>query len=216
MSSEPKQVPENKSPKEREGSWIGELGRTIALSIVLSLGIRTFVAEARWIPTGSMLPTLQINDKLIIDKVSYRLHSPQRGDIVVFMPPNTAKVCSQLVQPSPNGEAVDPWNVDPNKPEVPEIKDAYIKRLIGLPGDKIQVKQGKVYINNQALSEEYIADSPNYELGPITVPPNSYVMLGDNRNNSCDSHMWGFVPKDHIIGRAVVRFWPPNRIGELD
>lgn len=203
---------DNKSPKEREGSWIGELGRTIALSIILSLGIRTFVAEARWIPTGSMLPTLQINDKLIIDKVSYRLNPPQRGDIVVFMPPNTAKICSQVGL----GEAVNPWQVDPNTPEVPEIKDAYIKRLIGLPGDKIQVKQGKVYINNQALSEEYIADAPNYELGPITVPPNSYLMLGDNRNNSCDSHMWGFVPKDRIIGKAIVRFWPPNRLGELD
>lgn len=203
---------DRKASKEREGSWIGELVRTIALSIILSLGIRTFVAEARWIPTGSMLPTLQINDKLIIDKVSYRLHAPQRGDIVVFMPPNTAKICSQLVP----GETVDPWQVDPNKSEVPEIKDAYIKRLIGLPGDKIQVKQGKVYINNQALSEQYIADAPNYELGPITVPQNSYLMLGDNRNNSCDSHMWGFVPKDRIIGRAVVRFWPPNRLGELD
>ena len=203
---------DRKSSKEREGSWIGELGRTIALSIILSLGIRTFVAEARWIPTGSMLPTLQINDKLIIDKVTYRLQPPQRGDIVVFMPPNTAKICSQVVP----GEAVNPWQVDPNKSEVPEIKDAYIKRLIGLPGDKIQVKQGKVYINNQALSEEYIADAPNYELGPITVPQNSYLMLGDNRNNSCDSHMWGFVPRDHIIGRAVVRFWPPNRVGELD
>ncbi len=98
----------------------------------------------------------------------------------------------------------------------PQIKDAYIKRLIGVPGDKILVTQGRVYINDRALSEEYIADAPNYELGPITVPANSYLMLGDNRNNSCDSHMWGFVPRNQIIGRAVVRFWPPNRLGEVD
>lgn len=217
MSRESKQVSDNKSQKEREGSWLGELGRTIALSIILSLGIRTFVAEARWIPTGSMLPTLQINDKLIIDKVSYRLQAPQRGDIVVFMPPNSAKVCSQqLIPASPESEALDPWNPDPNKSEIPQIKDAYIKRLIGVPGDKIHVTQGRVYINDRALSEEYIADAPNYELGPITVPANSYLMLGDNRNNSCDSHMWGFVPRNQIIGRAVVRFWPPNRLGDLD
>ncbi len=217
MSRESKQVSDNKSQKDREGSWLGELTRTIALSIILSLGIRTFVAEARWIPTGSMLPTLQINDKLIIDKVSYRLQSPQRGDIVVFMPPNSAKVCSQpFVSPAAEGEAVDPWHPDPNKSETPQIKDAYIKRLIGVPGDKIHVTQGRVYINDRPLSEEYIADAPNYELGPITVPQNSYLMLGDNRNNSCDSHMWGFVPKNQIIGRAVVRFWPPNRLGEVD
>lgn len=216
MSRKSKQVSDNNSQKEREGSWMGELGRTIALSIILSLGIRTFVAEARWIPTGSMLPTLQINDKLIVDKVSYRLQTPQRGDIVVFMPPNSAKVCSQVGSPVMEGEAVDPWNPDPNKSEVPQIKDAYIKRLIGVPGDKIHVTQGRVYINDRALSEEYIADAPNYELGPITVPQNSYLMLGDNRNNSCDSHMWGFVPKNQIIGRAIVRFWPPNRLGELD
>jgi signal peptidase I len=216
MSHESKQVSDNKSQKEREGSWLGELGRTIALSIILSLGIRTFVAEARWIPTGSMLPTLQINDKLIIDKVSYRLHPPQREDIVVFMPPNSARICSQLVPSSPGEEAADPWHPNPNKSEVPEIKDAYIKRLIGVPGDKIQVTRGRVYINDRPLSEKYIADAPNYELGPITVPPNYYLMLGDNRNNSCDSHMWGFVPRDRIIGRAVVRFWPPNRIGDLN
>lgn len=215
MSRESKQVSDNKSQTEREGSWLGELGRTIALSIILSLGIRTFVAEARWIPTGSMLPTLQINDKLIIDKVSYRLQAPQRGDIVVFMPPNSAKVCSQS-EPLISREAVDIWNPNPNKSEVPKIKDAYIKRLIAIPGDKILVTQGRVYINDRPLSEEYIADAPNYELGPITVPANSYLMLGDNRNNSCDSHMWGFVPKNQIIGRAVVRFWPPNRLGEVD
>lgn len=158
MSRESKQVSDNKSQKDREGSWLGELTRTIALSIILSLGIRTFVAEARWIPTGSMLPTLQINDKLIIDKVSYRLHPPQRGDIVVFMPPNSAKVCSQqFVSPAAEGEAVDPWHPDPNKSETPQIKDAYIKRLIGVPGDKIHVTQGRVYINDRPLTTHFCA-----------------------------------------------------------
>ncbi len=193
MSREPRnQVPANNSRQQQQGSWLGELGRTIALSIILALGIRTFVAEARWIPSESMVPTLKVNDKLIVDKLSYDFTDPNRGDIVVFSP------------------------TDNIKQRNPELKDAFIKRIIGLPGDKVEVKGERVYINDQPLREKYIEDSPHYQFGPVTVPPNSYLVLGDNRNNSWDSHFWGFVPRDHIIGRAIVRFWPLNRVGELD
>ncbi|MDX2097548.1 MAG: signal peptidase I [Leptolyngbyaceae cyanobacterium bins.59] len=164
--------------------------KTIGLSIVLALGIRTFVAEARWIPSGSMEPTLQVDDRLIVDKLSYRFNSPQRGDIVVFAPTDTLRE--------------------------QKFKDAFIKRVIGLPGEKVEIKGGRVYINGKPIREQYIADRPTYSWGPEVVPPNSYLVLGDNRNNSYDSHYWGFVPRDRIIGRAVVRFWPPNRMGELD
>ncbi len=176
-------------PKQKsENPWI-EGFKTVGLSIVLALGIRTFVAEARWIPSGSMEPTLQINDRLIVDKVSYRIQSPQRGDIVVFNPTDTLKAQN--------------------------FNDAFIKRVIGLPGDKVEVKDGRVLINGIPLPEEYIADKPQYQYGPVKVPLNSYLMLGDNRNNSYDSHYWGFVPRDRIIGKAVVRFWPLKRVGEL-
>jgi signal peptidase I len=93
--------------------------------------------------------------------------------------------------------------------------DAFIKRVIGLPGDKVEVKGGRVFINDQALRESYIAEDPQYQYGPVTVPQDAYLVLGDNRNNSYDSHYWGFVPRDRIIGRAVVRFWPMNRLGEI-
>ena len=192
MSRVPNQVSDNNSGQEHEGSWVGELGRTIALSIILALGIRTFVAEARWIPSESMVPTLQKYDKLIVDKLSYHFNDPQRGDIVVFSP------------------------TDNIKKQDPTLKDAFIKRVIGLPGDKVEVKGGRVYINDQALRENYIEAAPEYQYGPVTVAPNSYLVLGDNRNNSFDSHFWGFVPRDNIIGRAIVRFWPPHRVGELD
>lgn len=172
-----------------ENPWVEGL-KTIGLSIVLALGIRTFVAEARWIPSGSMEPTLQIDDRLIVDKLSYRFHSPQRGDIVVFAPTDVLKE--------------------------QKFKDAFIKRVIGLPGEKVEVKGGRVYVNGKGLREAYIEDKPNYQWGPVTVPPDSYLVLGDNRNNSYDSHYWGFVPRDRIIGRAIVRFWPPARMGELD
>lgn len=186
-SSEPILPP---APPQRpaENPWL-EGAKTIGVSIILALGIRTFVAEARYIPSGSMLPTLEINDRLIIEKVSYRFTNPRRGDIIVFVPPN------QLNQRS--------------------FRDAFIKRVIGLPGEKIEVKDGKVFINDQPLQENYTEAPPDYQWGPEVVPEDSFLVLGDNRNNSFDSHFWGFVPRENIIGRAAVRFWPPNRIGDI-
>lgn len=164
--------------------------KTISLSLILALGIRTFVAEARYIPSGSMEPTLQINDKLIIDKISYDFSSPKRGDIIVFNP--TKKLTLE------------------------NFHDAFIKRVIGLSGEKVAVKNGKVYINNVPLQENYLEAKPDYQWGPVVVPADSYLVLGDNRNNSYDSHYWGFVPRNKIVGRAILRFWPLNRIGEIN
>jgi signal peptidase I len=88
--------------------------------------------------------------------------------------------------------------------------------VIGLPGEKIEVKNGTVFVNGQPLAEKYIEEEPQYDYGPVEVPTNQYLVLGDNRNNSYDSHYWGFVPRDNLIGKAAVRFWPPNRLGSLD
>jgi signal peptidase I len=175
-----------------ENPWI-ETGKTIFLSIFLAVGIQSFVARSYYIPSGSMLPTLQINDRLIVDKLSYRFSNPVRGDIVVFDPP--AKL---------------------------GFKDAFIKRVIGLPGDRVEVKNGKVYVNDKALSEKYIEEAPNYTWSSTSltpdgiVPEGHYLVLGDNRNNSYDGHYWGFIPKDRIVGKAVVRFWPIDRAGGID
>jgi len=192
MSRIPNQASDSNSRQEHQGSWVWEAGKTIALSIMLAIGIRTFVAEARWIPSESMVPTLKVNDKLIVDKLSYDFTNPQRGDIVVFSPTDNIKKAN------------------------PSLKDAFIKRIIGLPGDQVEVREDRVYINNRPLREKYIEDEPHYQFGPVIVPPNSYLVLGDNRNDSWDSHYWGFVPRNHIIGHAIVRFWPPERIGELN
>jgi signal peptidase I len=189
MSERPKTVEQPTPPPNQhdENPWVETL-KTFALSAVLALGIRTFVAEARYIPSGSMLPTLQINDRLIIDKVSYHFSEVQRGDIVVF---NPTEVLRQ------------------------KFKDAFIKRVIGLPGDTVEVRRGTVFVNGEALSENYIAAEPDYVYGPEVVPEDQYLVLGDNRNNSYDSHYWGFVPRDLIVGKAIVRFWPPQRLGQL-
>lgn len=189
MTRAQEQEPEKKSLQKVENPWV-EAFKTIGLSVFLAIGIRSFVAEARYIPSGSMLPTLQINDRLIVDKLSYEFRDPKRGDIVVFSPTETLKAQN--------------------------FKDAFIKRVIALPGETVEVRDGRVYVNNQPLQERYIEERPNYQFGPVTVPPNQYLVLGDNRNNSYDSHYWGFVPRHNIIGRAVVRFWPLNRLGEID
>ena len=177
---------------QKQNPWVEGL-QTIGLSVVLALGIRQFVAEARFIPSGSMEPTLQIDDRLVVEKISYRFNPPDRGDIIVFQAPQAAL------------DAVGSTT-----------RDAYIKRVIGLPGDTVEVKEGKVFINGEALSENYIQAPPAYAWGPETVPEDQYLVLGDNRNSSSDGHVWGFLPRESIIGRAVVRFWPPDRIGGLE
>ncbi|MBC6418426.1 MAG: signal peptidase I [Prochloron sp. SP5CPC1] len=185
------QEPEKKlQTKNTVNPWL-EVAQTLGTAIILSFGIRTFVAEARYIPSASMIPTLEINDRLIIEKISYRFQEPQRGDVVVFKP--TARLIEQNYKGA-----------------------AFIKRIIGLPGDKIEVKGGRVYVDDRPLQEKYIAEEPQYDYGPVTVPEDSYLVLGDNRNNSYDSHSWGFVPRQKLIGKAFVRFWPLNRVGSLD
>lgn len=170
--------------------WVEGL-QTIVLSVALALGIRHFVAEARYIPSGSMEPTLQINDRLVIEKISYHLNPPEHGDVVVFWPPDS------LTAPG-------------------KRRDAFIKRIIGLPGDVVEVRDGEVIRNGEVLTEPYIKAAPDYQWGPEEVPEAAYLVLGDNRNSSYDSHAWGFVPQENIIGKAVVRFWPPDRLGLLD
>ncbi len=168
----------------------------VVLSPILAFTMRQFVAEARYIPSGSMLPTLKVDDRLIINKLDYRFNNPEQGDIVVFSPTNTLQ---------------DKYRA----------QDAFIMRIIGLPGDRIQVTKGKVYINNQQLNENYVNQEslldqpPVPDWGPQVVPPNSYMVLGDNRNNSLDSRSWGFVPRENIIGKATQRFWPFARAGSV-
>jgi signal peptidase I len=180
------------SPQKTENSWI-EAAKTLGFSLLLAFGIRQFVAEPRYIPSESMVPTLEVNDRLMVEKLSYLFHPPNRGDVVVFWPP------------------------DRLKQQNPELrKEAFIKRVIGLPGDQVEVKEGKVFINNKPLIEDYIAAKPTYQWGPEIVPDDSYLVLGDNRNNSYDSHFWGYVPRQNLIGRAAFRFWPLTRLGGID
>lgn len=182
------------------GNWWSRLRQSqrenvqiLAIALVLAIVIRLFVAEPRYIPSDSMEPTLLVGDRLVVEKVSYRLHEPQPGDIIVFEPPQ------QFEQQ---------FGFLPDK--------AFIKRVIATAGDVIEVKNGRVYRNNQPLNEPYIAEPLAYQMRPIQVPPGHVFVMGDNRNNSNDSHVWGFLPEQNIIGRAVFRFFPFERIGGLE
>ncbi|WP_088891076.1 signal peptidase I [Leptolyngbya ohadii] len=206
MASEPQNVPTpnaetaSAQPKAEQssGSWWSRLSKgqrdnlqILGIALVLAIVIRLLVAEPRYIPSDSMVPTLEIGDRLVVEKVAYRFRLPQRGDIVVFDPP------PQLQQ----------FGYAPDK--------AFIKRVIGTPGDVVQVTQGEVLINGQPLDEPYIAEPPGYEMRSVQVPAEQYFVMGDNRNNSNDSHVWGFLPRQNIIGRAVFCFYPFDRVGFL-
>ncbi|HEY9853081.1 MAG TPA: signal peptidase I [Leptolyngbyaceae cyanobacterium] len=159
----------------------------VLFSGLLGSSIAIFMAETRYIVSDSMLPTLEISDRLIVNKINYRFQAPKRGDIVIFYP-------AEMV----------------NKQT---FKDAFVSRIIGLPEEKIEVKEGKVYINDRPLLENYINEPPIYELGAIIIPPNCYALADDNRLRREESYYWEFVPRGNIIGKATKIFWPPYRIG---
>jgi signal peptidase I len=152
----------------------------VIIAFILSLVLRSWVIEGRIVPTGSMLPTIQLKDRLLVNKLIYHFKDPMRGDIIVFHPPDKIG-----------------------------IKDDLVKRLIAIPGDRVEIKSGKLYVNNQIHHEPYLTTAMNYEFGPVVVPPDCYFVMGDNRNNSFDSHLWGvWLTRDRIIGKAFYIYWP--------
>jgi len=168
----------------------GETIRIFVVALAIAFLLRTFIVEPRFIPSGSMEPTLQIGDRILVDKISQYWQAPQRGDIMIFYPPAS--------------------------PAIEDTSKAYIKRLIGIEGDRISIQNGIVYRNGEALEESYIAEVPNYRMREVTVPKGYYWMMGDNRNHSNDSHIWGFLPKENVIGKATIRFFPfGDRLGEI-
>jgi len=169
-------------------SWVREWVETIIVALVLALIIRTFVVQVFFIPTGSMEPTLEVDDRIIVSKFFYKLKGPERFDIAVFRYPH-------------------------NKPDEP--KRDLIKRIIGLPGETIEARKGIVFINGKELSEEHTMRRDISDFGPVKIPGDAYFMMGDNRMNSSDSRVWGYLPKKYLIGPAFIRIWPLSRLGFL-
>lgn len=202
------------SSKNLKGA-LKESIETIVFVVVMVIIIRFFIGEIRWIPSSSMEPTLTVGDRLFIERATRFYKKPTRGDIVVFYPPMTQlqntplKVFQRLTGFF--------------------CKDiAYIKRIVAKGGDKVEVKKVKdnkykVVVNGKELKEDYILNDFDYiecndemYCGPMTVPEGHYFLLGDNRGNSQDSRFWGFLKEDRVIGRAIVIFWPLNRLRMLN
>ncbi|MGG6239044.1 signal peptidase I [Nodosilinea sp. AN01ver1] len=189
----PENAPKTNAAGRWRSLWQGQWGnlRVLAIALAIALTVRVLIAEPRYIPSNSMDPTLHIGDRLLVDKVSYRWQPPHRGDIVVFAPP------PQLTRLGY------------------ETRQAFIKRIIGEPGQTVAVVQGQVLVDGQPLQEPYILEPPAYTLDPVTVPAGQVFVMGDNRNDSNDSHVWGGLPQQNIIGRARFRFWPLDRLGPV-
>jgi signal peptidase I len=199
-----------KSKEKRQQNSLVELVTIVAVALGLALGIQAFLVKPFRIPSESMVPTLEIGQRVLVDRVSFRFSDPDRGDIVVFKPPHG--------EPSTCG--VERASDEPGPVGTPERSDTnFIKRVVGLPGDHLKVIEGSVYINGKRQDEPFArldAECPTCNLPrPITIPKGEYYMMGDNRGESADSREWGPVPKKWIIGKAFMTYWPPNRIGLL-
>jgi signal peptidase I len=169
-------------PASQTRSALREIVETILFTLLIYVLVRTFLFENYRVVGRSMEPTLENDQFLVVTKLDYRLHNPQRGDIIVFRDPRAED-------------------------------RKLIKRIIGLPGEVVSITDGSVTIDGQPLNEPYIESPGRYTEIPLSVPEGQYFVLGDNRNNSSDSHNWGTLPKDEIVGKAWLSYWPPTTWG---
>ena len=191
----PPPIPEGKAAGGSSGGirntieWVGIVVGALAVALL----VKTFLIQAFFIPSLSMFPTLDEGDRVLVNKLSYKLHDVNRGDMVVFDRPD-------------------------GQPES-DIKDL-IKRVIGLPGETVELRNKKVFVNGQALQEPYVhfldaahgaAEVTSFDVreryGPVQVPAAQYFVMGDNRDNSQDSRYWGFLPRHYIKGKALMIYW---------
>lgn len=178
------------------GNFFLDIIETVVVALSIFLIVYLFVMQPHQVNGLSMYPNFDHGEYLLTDKVSYRVGDPKRGDVVVFKAPE-ASHC-------PEGTGCD-----------------FIKRVIGLPGDTVEIREQKVYVNGQILDESYLpADFVTHPgaytmNGPVVIPPGQYMVFGDNRNNSSDSRAWGPVTKEKIVGRVFFAYWPVSKIGLL-
>jgi signal peptidase I len=180
---------EARVPGSHRRRWLVELGILVLVAVVLAVLLRAFVVQVFYVPSTSMLPTLRPGDRILVDKLSYHLHAVDRGDIIVFARP-PAEHCGG--------------------PVVPDL----VKRVIGLPGDRISSRGNQVVIDGKPIPQPWLPTGTvlGKPIPPTVVPPNSFYVLGDNRARSCDSRYWGVVPRSLVVGKVVAVIWPLSRL----
>jgi len=180
--------------RRRARRWAYEWVAIVLVAVLAAFVLRTFVVQTFYIPSASMTPTLQVGDRIVVNKLSYHLHAVHRGDIIVFRRP-------------PNEDCAGP--------PVPDL----VKRVIGLPGETISDRNGTVYINGKALDQTWLPKHTSTTFtgtfAPVKIAANHYFVMGDDRTNSCDSRDWGTVPSSYIVGRVELRIWPLSRLAIL-
>ena len=177
---------------KRLRAWGEVLESFVVALVIVFLVIRPFVVQAFYIPSRSMTPTLTVSDRIIVNKLSYRFREPARHEIVVFRAPKEA------ARGFDDGDEKD-----------------FIKRVVGLPKDTVEIHGGVTFVNGEPDSLACIQEPISYDLPPVTVPDGKLFVLGDNRNHSNDSHCWGLLDRENVIGKAEFVFWPPGRVGEI-
>jgi signal peptidase I len=197
--------------KQSTRNSLVELVMIVGVALGLALAIQAFLIKPFRIPSESMVPTLAINQRVLVDRVSFRFSEPDRGDIVVFKPPKGADGNRCGVQHLPQSPCP--------RPTAQRSDTNFIKRVVAVGGDRVKVVDGRVYINGKLAKESYAR--PDAGCGicnlprEIQIPKGHYFMMGDNRGESADSREWGPIPEDWMIGKAFMTYWPPGKIGGL-
>lgn len=196
--------------KPKRPLW-AELAMLIIVAVSIAVLIKTFLVQPFYIPSDSMVPTILPNDRVMVSKLNYRFGEPQRGDLVVFVSPFNDDFDQETFLESVLRHIVEAVGIRTAS------ADDLIKRIVGLPGDEIVIREGKLFVNGGEVDEPYLLEPgvmPDF--GPVVVPEESVFVMGDNRAISYDSTRFGAIPMDHILGEAVLRIWPVARFGAVD
>lgn len=204
---------------DNQGSW-REVAVTVGAALLLAWTVQAFIVKPFRIPSGSMENTLHCQDRVLVSRMTYRFGDPKRGDVVVFQPP-AAQIDGKVDVHQVAGEGSDTPST-PGRRTVAAADINYIKRIVGMPGDRVEVRKHHAYVNGKRLSEPYLHPLPedagldaSGTMVEVTVPKGAYLMLGDHRDNSADGRVFGFVPRSFIVGKAFMVYWPPTRFGGL-
>lgn len=206
----PDRVPGTPPKKKRKTSLLIELPILVLIALVVAVLIKTFLVQAFWIPSGSMIHTLEINDRVLVNKLSYLFGDPERGDVVVFDPPFGVEDDSEPLLQAIVRNVAESLGL-----QTPDVEDL-IKRIVAVGGEELEIRDNRVLVDGTPLDEPYLDDSvfmPDY--GPVEVPIGTVFVMGDNRSRSQDSRRFGPIATDSIVGRAFVRVWPFDRWGGL-